>query len=125
MVFFLFFFSSRRRHTRWTGDWSSDVCSSDLRAWSARPGSFPGGPASGNPGPPGGASTSRTQVLFCEGVMLSVGAGGVKAAEVSSRACDTAPPPCGGRARSGPPPYEAATCGQLYPLSLHDALDLP
>src|SRR5690348_12983029 len=22
--------SSRRRHTRWTGDWSSDVCSSDL-----------------------------------------------------------------------------------------------
>src|SRR6266487_2614313 len=28
MVFF--FFSSRRRHTRWTGDWSSDVCSSDL-----------------------------------------------------------------------------------------------
>src|SRR6202000_3567363 len=27
---FIFFFSSRRRHTRWTGDWSSDVCSSDL-----------------------------------------------------------------------------------------------
>src|SRR6266581_911058 len=25
-----FFFSSRRRHTRWTGDWNSDVCSSDL-----------------------------------------------------------------------------------------------
>src|SRR5690348_17731655 len=28
----VFFFSSRRRHTRWTGDWSSDVCSSDLHA---------------------------------------------------------------------------------------------
>src|SRR5256885_6365491 len=28
MVFF--FFSSRRRHTRLQGDWSSDVCSSDL-----------------------------------------------------------------------------------------------
>src|SRR6266487_4799430 len=28
----VFFFSSRRRHTRWTGDWSSDVCSSDLEA---------------------------------------------------------------------------------------------
>src|SRR5256885_2522919 len=27
-----FFFSSRRRHTRLQGDWSSDVCSSDLRA---------------------------------------------------------------------------------------------
>src|SRR5207247_8218784 len=26
-----FFFSSRRRHTRSTRDWSSDVCSSDLR----------------------------------------------------------------------------------------------
>src|SRR5438876_8329080 len=25
------FFSSRRQHTRWTGDWSSDVCSSDLK----------------------------------------------------------------------------------------------
>src|SRR6266849_10020731 len=28
----LFFFSSRRRHTRSTRDWSSDVCSSDLPA---------------------------------------------------------------------------------------------
>src|SRR5437879_9440526 len=28
--FFFFFFSSRRRHTRYIGDWSSDVCSSDL-----------------------------------------------------------------------------------------------
>src|SRR5437762_5455126 len=28
--FYFFFFSSRRRHTRYIGDWSSDVCSSDL-----------------------------------------------------------------------------------------------
>src|SRR6266850_4597676 len=34
---FFFFFSSRRRHTRLQGDWSSDVCSSDLRR-SRRPG---------------------------------------------------------------------------------------
>src|SRR5690606_39704835 len=27
-----FFFSSRRRHTRFSRDWSSDVCSSDLLA---------------------------------------------------------------------------------------------
>src|SRR5690606_16800852 len=27
---FVFFFSSRRRHTRFSRDWSSDVCSSDL-----------------------------------------------------------------------------------------------
>src|SRR5690606_39779700 len=26
-----FFFSSRRRHTRFSRDWSSDVCSSDLK----------------------------------------------------------------------------------------------
>src|SRR5437867_13296049 len=30
-LFMYFFFSSRRRHTRSYGDWSSDVCSSDLR----------------------------------------------------------------------------------------------
>src|SRR5207247_6947563 len=29
-AFVFFFFSSRRRHTRSTRDWSSDVCSSDL-----------------------------------------------------------------------------------------------
>src|SRR3712207_5580454 len=28
--FFAFFFSSRRRHTRYWRDWSSDVCSSDV-----------------------------------------------------------------------------------------------
>src|ERR1035438_10168136 len=28
----LFFFSSRRRHTRCLSDWSSDVCSSDLKS---------------------------------------------------------------------------------------------
>src|SRR2546429_804580 len=31
LVYF-FFFSSRRRHTRCSRDWSSDVCSSDLRS---------------------------------------------------------------------------------------------
>src|SRR2546426_9896174 len=30
LLFSFFFFSSRRRHTRLQGDWSSDVCSSDL-----------------------------------------------------------------------------------------------
>src|SRR5688500_3816019 len=37
----MFFFSSRRRHTRLQGDWSSDVCSSDLaavrEAWNGLP----------------------------------------------------------------------------------------
>src|SRR5256886_4451644 len=31
-----FFFSSRRRHTRFDCDWSSDVCSSDLATWRDR-----------------------------------------------------------------------------------------
>src|SRR5947207_15306437 len=34
-LFVFFFFSSRRRHTRSLCDWSSDVCSSDLRYFSA------------------------------------------------------------------------------------------
>src|SRR5690606_39544899 len=29
-IYLSFFFSSRRRHTRFSRDWSSDVCSSDL-----------------------------------------------------------------------------------------------
>src|SRR3712207_557354 len=32
----IFFFSSRRRHTRYWRDWSSDVCSSDLLAEAGR-----------------------------------------------------------------------------------------
>src|SRR6266850_2919244 len=36
ILFFFFFFSSRRRHTRLQGDWSSDVCSSDLLTCSSR-----------------------------------------------------------------------------------------
>src|SRR6266566_7500735 len=38
-MFFFFFVSSRRRHTRLQGDWSSDVCSSDLGVRRT----FPGG----------------------------------------------------------------------------------
>src|SRR5256884_515973 len=30
LIVYIFFFSSRRRHTRCSRDWSSDVCSSDL-----------------------------------------------------------------------------------------------
>src|SRR5207248_3952559 len=36
-----FFFSSRRRHTRSYGDWSSDVCSSDLRERTGAGGALP------------------------------------------------------------------------------------
>src|SRR6266571_8343348 len=43
----LFFFSSRRRHTRLTCDWSSDVCSSDLEPGPTRWGT----PGCGTPRP--------------------------------------------------------------------------
>src|SRR2546430_16234538 len=36
LVVCLFFFSSRRRHTRFDCDWSSDVCSSDLALWATQ-----------------------------------------------------------------------------------------
>src|SRR2546430_11884673 len=36
-LFMCFFFSSRRRHTRFDCDWSSDVCSSDLKTRAAHP----------------------------------------------------------------------------------------
>src|SRR5204862_2879133 len=38
---YVFFFSSRRRHTRSLRDWSSDVCSSDLSAHKAKARSMP------------------------------------------------------------------------------------
>src|SRR5258705_7987013 len=38
LFFLIFFFSSRRRHTRCLSDWSSDVCSSDLEACNMQPG---------------------------------------------------------------------------------------
>src|SRR5690625_6909813 len=54
-----FFFSSRRRHTRWPRDWSSDVCSSDLfPANDCAP--HPVGPAED---PRGGAGIARGEQL--------------------------------------------------------------
>src|SRR5256885_8438003 len=54
MDYFFFFFASKRRHTRLQGDWSSDVCSSDLLV-KRNPGETRGGgpgpvPAEGGPG---------------------------------------------------------------------------
>src|SRR5690606_39347170 len=40
------FFSSRRRHTRFSRDWSSDVCSSDLEALGVDPAEDPSAPLS-------------------------------------------------------------------------------
>src|SRR5438270_8998153 len=66
---FVFFFSSRRRHTRFDCDWSSDVCSSDLAAVSTSPPPGPG--ASGN------SSLSHTTRLSGPGVLGGGAAVGV------------------------------------------------
>src|SRR2546430_4548469 len=55
----IFFFSSRRRHTRFDCDWSSDVCSSDL----------------GLPAGPGGA---RGAVVFTSADAVAAAQGGKK-----------------------------------------------
>ena len=52
---FFFFFSSRRRHTRLQGDWSSDVCSSDL----SRPAAAPARPGTASRG---GDAKSQKQI---------------------------------------------------------------
>src|SRR5437870_6620121 len=65
----LFFFSSRRRHTRWPRDWSSDVCSSDLRP-ACRFGAKPGG--SGAAGDERGGGAGRA----CDGRAGARSAGG-------------------------------------------------
>src|SRR5205814_6162564 len=54
--FFFFFFSSRRRHTRCLSDWSSDVCSSDLRA------PMPAGPPRRVYDPSGHCARGREQI---------------------------------------------------------------
>src|SRR5690606_12961808 len=65
----VFFFSSRRRHTRFSRDWSSDVCSSDLQQRSFRDAEAP--PRRGSPAglqavwhaaPTGRAASTRSRV---------------------------------------------------------------
>src|SRR5690606_39300247 len=56
----LFFFSSRRRHTRFSRDWSSDVCSSDLMG--------AGDPAPGLHFAPGEASEAGRHRVLVEAV---------------------------------------------------------
>src|SRR5690625_7763299 len=52
-------FSSRRRHTRWPRDWSSDVCSSDLRRYVKHEGGFGSGTWSVSPRQEGAPEPGR------------------------------------------------------------------
>src|SRR5208282_6404537 len=62
-----FFFSSRRRHTRCYRDWSSDVCSSDLRPAAHQQSRAPNFPLSSRVGPGGG---DRKSVVWGKSVDL-------------------------------------------------------
>src|SRR5437660_11395250 len=66
--FVFFFFSSRRRHTRWPRDWSSDVCSSDLVA--PAPGAALGAADSAPDRPMGGCLRRRRQLALPGGAMI-------------------------------------------------------
>src|SRR5437763_16827465 len=60
----VFFFSSRRRHTRYIGDWSSDVCSSDLASQSpSLAGPAPAPPQACSAHPPHAPQESRIRAV--------------------------------------------------------------
>src|SRR5690606_40889742 len=67
LLWIRFFFSSRRRHTRFSRDWSSDVCSSDL----AHHNHFPGPPEAREAGNLAAHRVGRT------GEVVVVGADGL------------------------------------------------
>src|SRR5215212_1335025 len=105
-----FFFSSRRRHTRCLSDWSSDVCSSDLRAiWRAtimrwrRPDGAPGeeqrmasGPVRNAPCPCGSGRKYKVCCLAAD-----------EARERAARAASAAALPGDPWPAAGPDPYDA------------------
>src|SRR5271169_7080383 len=70
-ILFFFFFSSRRRHTRCYRDWSSDVCSSDLRKPGIRQ-----LPATGLGWRPLGHSRNATRALRSRGLLRGYSTGG-------------------------------------------------
>src|SRR5690606_39877106 len=75
---FLFFFSSRRRHTRFSRDWSSDVCSSDLASGDTDVARIMarGGGASGRPAQAREGAFRSDLVAIAVGVVRGLGLAG-------------------------------------------------
>src|SRR5689334_13436595 len=76
-----FFFSSRRRHTRWNCDWSSDVCSSDLRKLTA----YKIGQAVRNDGPQTHLAKAGTPTMGGALVLISILTATLLWADLSNR----------------------------------------
>src|SRR3989454_1373372 len=94
-LLFFFFFSSRRRHTRLQGDWSSDVCSSDL-VLAALAHAHAAGVAHGDLRPErvllaDGGSAQLADAGIVDAVGRSLPGGAPGAAEVASAALCAAP----------------------------------
>src|SRR2546429_3379555 len=97
----LFFFSSRRRHTRCSRDWSSDVCSSDLSG--TIPQIFPGGPGFVLP-----AADLDTPYSDRKSTRLNSSHGYISYAVFCLKKKNIPPVYSGSRGRSLPPPRRAA-----------------
>src|SRR5207248_5527208 len=69
---FFFFFSSRRRHTRSYGDWSSDVCSSDLNAGTKR---VSNAMATASPAPVSSTSSEKSATTLNQSPICETGFG--------------------------------------------------
>src|SRR3712207_7599137 len=69
---FCFFFSSRRRHTRYWRDWCSDVCSSDLHQRGIDPGE--GGSEAGRGGDQGARLVGEHAEVVVDRVLTGTGA---------------------------------------------------
>src|SRR5207249_3239131 len=89
-LFFFFFFSSRRRHTRSKRDWSSDVCSSDLRRSALLIFAKTRGPI--------GDSTATRDTTHHDSTSLAAADGAKETLDTSRTAIVRPPPP-----PSGPP----------------------
>src|ERR1039457_179977 len=91
-----FFFSSRRRHTRLQGDWSSDVCSSDLLSLSCS------------------CTTAKTEEPESAGAAMDCGAPASPTREGESGHAIALEPssPCGGRGALGKRPCHLGNSAQ-------------
>src|SRR6266705_6879308 len=86
----LFFFSSRRRHTRSYGDWSSDVCSSDL--WRPRKHGGLGGYLGGSGKVGGPTDSGRRSVIAQRASFVAWSPSCLQLPQLRSREANHAPP---------------------------------